>query len=268
MKRIVIWVIMFALLLAGCGPSVEETEPPKSSKEEFDWGISLTAEEVTPTGLTMVFIQSGGAPTGELDTGSYYSLEVLTDGQWKAVEMLPQEYEVAWNSIAYLLTMEGETKFTIDWEWLYGSLGVGSYRIGKEVMDFRAAGDYDQCVYYAYFEITEETADHTHALASEPLTVEDPISGYCGNTVTTIYKDGKEYSFMYEDSVTLTDILINLAYDPGKVCRCAAEYTVDTEFGDGYELNLTEGFARCEAGQAELTAEQVEAIQEIISRQT
>lgn len=107
---------------------------------------------------------------------------------------------------------------------------------------------------------------HTHAPADPPQTVDDPISGYCGNTVTTVTVDGQEYSFWGSDSVTLTDILENLAYDPGQVCRCMTEYTVDTEFGSGYGVNLTESFVRCEAGQAALTAEQTGTIREILSR--
>lgn len=106
---------------------------------------------------------------------------------------------------------------------------------------------------------------HTHAPAAEPQTVEDPVSGYCGNTVTTVTAGGETYSFWGGDSVTLTDILINLAYAP-ETCRCMAEYTVDTEFGAGYGVNLTESFARCEAGQAALTAEQAEAIRDILER--
>lgn len=115
--------------------------------------------------------------------------------------------------------------------------------------------------YYAYIVAGEE---HTHQTASEPQTVDDPVSGYCGNTQTTLYIDGEAYTFMYDESVTLTDILINLDYDPNKVCRCATEYTVDTEFGKGYGINLSEGYARCEKGQADLTAGQLDQIRSII----
>lgn len=107
---------------------------------------------------------------------------------------------------------------------------------------------------------------HVHAPAAEPETVDDPVSGYCGNTVTKVTVDGETYSFWGSDSVDLTDILINLAYDPARVCRCMAEFTVDTEFGTGYEVSLTESFARCEAGQADLTAEQAEIIQGVLAR--
>lgn len=107
---------------------------------------------------------------------------------------------------------------------------------------------------------------HAHAPAEEPETVADPVSGYCGNTVTEVTLDGETYSFWGSDSVALTDILINLAYDPGRVCRCYWEFTVDTDFGTSYWVNLTESFARCEAGQADLTAEQAETIRGVLDR--
>ena len=103
-------------------------------------------------------------------------------------------------------------------------------------------------------------------LPAEPQTVENPVTGYCGNTVTEVKLDGETWSFWGGDSVTLTDIVINLAYDPEAVCRCLPEFTVDTEFGDGYGVNLTENYVRCEAGQALLTAEQTEMIRDILDR--
>ena len=119
--------------------------------------------------------------------------------------------------------------------------------------------------YYAFYVIQD---DHSHTLAQQPQTVDDPVTGYCGNTMTTIILDGKEYTFMGSDSVNLTDILINLKYDPMRVCRCAPEFTVKTEFGEPYGVNLNQGYARCEEGQADLTEEQIEKIREILDNQT
>ncbi len=104
-----------------------------------------------------------------------------------------------------------------------------------------------------------------HTPAAEPQTVENPVTGYCGNTATEVTLDGETYSFWGEDSVALTDIVINLAYTE-EVCRCLPEFTVDTEFGDGYGVNLTESYVRCREGQAQLTAEQAEAIRGILER--
>lgn len=113
-------------------------------------------------------------------------------------------------------------------------------------------------------EQTDEGTDHTHHVATEAQTVDDPVTGYCGNIQTTLRIKDKAYTFMYGHSVTLTDILINLNYNPLFVCRCLPEYTVDTEFGKGYGINLTEGYARCEKGQADLTQEQIDQIAAII----
>lgn len=108
-----------------------------------------------------------------------------------------------------------------------------------------------------------------HTPAATPQTVDDPVIGYCGNTRAGLTVNGETVAFYYGDAVTLTDILINLAYDPAAVCRCEAEFTANTEMAAGaFEVNLTEAFVRCDAGQAALTTEQVQALQEIVQNQT
>lgn len=119
--------------------------------------------------------------------------------------------------------------------------------------------------HYCFYVIRD---DHGHEAAGEPQTVEDPYSGYCGNTMSTIILDGKEYTFEGSDSVYLTDTLLNLAYDPDKLCDCMAEFTVKTEFGGPYGVNLSQGYARFDGAQADLTKEQVEAIRDIVDNQT
>ena len=110
--------------------------------------------------------------------------------------------------------------------------------------------------------------DHGHEAAEKAQIVEDPYSGYCGNTMTTISMDGKEYTFEGSDSVYLTDLLLNLAYDPDKLCDCMSEFTVKTEFGGSYGVNLSQGYARYDGAQADLTKEQIEVIRNILSNQT
>lgn len=117
-----------------------------------------------------------------------------------------------------------------------------------------------------------EEADHTHALSEEDRTVDHEPALYCGNTVTTVSRethlDGEDWeaSFWGEDSVALTDLLLYLDYS-GPVCRCLPEYNVDTEFGTGYGVNLTEGYVRHDGGQVSLTAEQAGEIRAILDRQ-
>ncbi len=100
-------------------------------------------------------------------------------------------------------------------------------------------------------------------------------TGYCGNTLTTVSyqyfgKDTGENedwtnSFMGSDSVMLTDLLRYLDYSDD-ICKCMPEYTVDTEFGKGYGISLTEGYARYEGKQVSLTDKQIETVTEIFER--
>lgn len=105
--------------------------------------------------------------------------------------------------------------------------------------------------------------DHSHRFAEESdRTVNSP--NYCGNMEVIVNLDGTVYTLSGSDAVTITDILAWLDYDSDTVCRCMAEFTVDTELLTGIQVNLTQSFARCEKGQAALTESQTEAIREII----
>ena len=139
-------------------PAVEGEGPEGlPTPEVSDWGVTLTAKDVTPEGMTIVCTQSGGSPTGELNTGSYYVLEQEVQGVWCIVEYAEdvKSMEICWTAEAWIIPTNDTVEWEVDWGWLYGSLCPGHYRIGKEIMDFRGTGDYDKEMYYAEFEIKE-----------------------------------------------------------------------------------------------------------------
>lgn len=107
---------------------------------------------------------------------------------------------------------------------------------------------------------------HSHDPAGEPESANDMEDGYCGNTSATVTLDGSAYTLSGSDAVTLTAILENLDYTSDDICSCSAEFTAETEIGTEYEVNLTEYFVRCDAGQAALTQKQADAIREIVER--
>ena len=144
-----------------------------------------------------------------------------------------------------------------------GTCDMAYWHIMTEVPKNSVPDTADEVV--VYYNDVKIYDGHSHSPANEAQTVDDPVTGYCGNTQTTIYFDnGKSHTFMSGNSVTMTDILVNLKYDKNKLCKCLPEYKVDTEFGTGYGINLTEGYARCDKGQAELTREQIDKLKEII----
>lgn len=120
--------------------------------QEDEWGLRLFARNVTPKGLSVVFEQFGGNAQGELLTGDWYILEVQnSSGGWTEVKQKEFDNPVVWHSIAYKINENEQTEKTVDWQWLYGELEEGHYRIGKEVTEFKEAGVFDKKVYYADF---------------------------------------------------------------------------------------------------------------------
>ncbi len=118
----------------------------------YDWGLDVSAENVTESGLTMVFNQSGGDVTGDLQTGGEFDIDVFKDERWQSVPKKEGTYNM-WNLVAYMINKDGETKINVDWTWCCGELSPGKYRIGMNVRDFREPGDADIWTYYAEFEI-------------------------------------------------------------------------------------------------------------------
>ena len=123
----------------------------EEEKEISKLGITLTTKNVTSNGLTIVCTQKDGNVVGELQTGSDYVLEKLEKGEWIKVEYAPQEYDVAWTAEAWIIPKDSEVEWNINWQWLYGELKSGEYRIGKSIMDFKGTGDYEEIMHYAKF---------------------------------------------------------------------------------------------------------------------
>ncbi|MBR5597269.1 MAG: peptidoglycan DD-metalloendopeptidase family protein [Lachnospiraceae bacterium] len=127
--------------------------PPEFMIFDEKWGVSLTIENLTSSGAIIKCTQADGEPTGELHTGSWYILETWTqDNGWKEMPYVI-DGEIGWNDVAWIISMDDTTEIEVNWEWLYGKLPTGKYRIGKEITDFRSSGDFDTAIYYAEFEI-------------------------------------------------------------------------------------------------------------------
>lgn len=122
---------------------------------EDKWGIRLKAQEVTNKGLTLACEQFAGNAEGQLQTGAWFSLEVNNNGKWEEVKIKESENPFAWTMAAYEIDKNTTTTWDIDWQWIYGELEPGYYRIAKKIDDFIETGNYISEIYYADFLIEE-----------------------------------------------------------------------------------------------------------------
>lgn len=181
----------------------------------------------------------------------------------------PQVHWQRWAAMAACLAvvlLAGTTMFS----YFFGHMGSSSPAAAVDKVQMSVAEAADQKNAAPNFGSVEEAAPadggHTHAPAGEPENANGTEDGYCGNTSATVMLNGSAYTLSGSDAITLTAILENLDYNSDDVCSCSAEFTVKTEFGTEYEVNLTEYFARCDAGQAALTQKQADTIREIVER--
>ena len=113
--------------------------------------IQMEVWDVTPTGLKLQFTHMPGKARDitEYDFGSWYELEQYTEGEWKTLPVYA-EAEYAWEDLAYSIPAEGSQVLEIDWEWLYGSLEDGTYRIHKNIYPEKDASR-DLSMYTAFW---------------------------------------------------------------------------------------------------------------------
>lgn len=124
----------------------------RESVPALAWGIRLTAEDVTPTGMTLVCTQQGGQPKGELETSPYFKLEVLSPNGWSYVKPLSAEY--IYEDVLLTIDKENTVRWEINWENYYGVLPAGTYRLTKHITDFVNENDQMRDFYFAEFTIS------------------------------------------------------------------------------------------------------------------
>ena len=114
------------------------------------WGISLTAENVTPNGATIMLSQNGEYLPNRLFYGEDYSIQKYETDQWVDVEPVS---DLVWFTVAYTVPMNDSVSWKINWSNTFGSLEPGRYRFCKGISDHIAPGNSEYAVFYAEFEI-------------------------------------------------------------------------------------------------------------------
>lgn len=165
MKKCLVLLLLLTLILCGTGCAAQPENAPEPSGTpsivvipgtNSDLGITLSLKDITRSGATVVCTQSSSTPIGELTTGSYFVVERLDkDNTWTEVEQLKLDGDLAWESIAYLVNLNGTTEWEVNWGWLYGELPDGHYRIGKQFIHSPEPGILETSILYTEFSFGE-----------------------------------------------------------------------------------------------------------------
>ncbi len=109
--------------------------------------------EVTECSNTSVSIKITNDTDKDIECGSDFCLEMQDEetGEWRELDQVIDN--AAFDAIAYMIQKDSPYEEVIDFEWLYGKLEPGRYRIVKTITDFRGTGDYTDYVYMAEFSI-------------------------------------------------------------------------------------------------------------------
>src|SRR5699024_6335909 len=99
--------------------------------------MSVSSTALSSSGGTFIL-------TNKTDTtfiyGAAYSIEKKINNQWYKVPTIVEEY--GFEDIGYELAATDSSEWPVDWEWLYGKLESGEYRILKDVLDVKQPGEY------------------------------------------------------------------------------------------------------------------------------
>ena len=200
------WIVLIALtaivVVAVCFLTTPpEPEVPKDGNVPVPqvesvqrWGITAWCKNPSATGVEFVFEQTDPSIKGELLYGQAYTLEKWDGTQWVAVSPIIENG--AFTMEAILLQKNTATVLEIDWEWLYGEVNDGYYRITKTVRLGSESQDFPVCfgIGEGYENMsanqTEEALQETTiaAVSGRTFTYEKP--GIMGAFTISIYADG------------------------------------------------------------------------------
>ena len=113
-------------------------------------GVTMEVTKVSNVSLTLLI-------TNETDKniqfGDDYYLEGRDRDSGKWSRLSPIIDNGMFYMVAYMLQDNSTANQDVNFEWLYGKLEPGKYRIVKEITDFRGTGDYTNYTYMAEFDV-------------------------------------------------------------------------------------------------------------------
>lgn len=115
-------------------------------------GVTMRVTESTDSSVTLEIVNETDK---DIQYGDDFILEKKDNdsGEWRRVQTIIDDY--GFNDIAHIVQKGTPSIEEIDFEWLYGKLEAGTYRIVKELIDYKGTGENINYWYSAEFMVGE-----------------------------------------------------------------------------------------------------------------
>lgn len=128
MKKILLILISEILLFTITGCNTTTTVKNDAELNQIN-GVTMTIKEntLTRSGATVVINDTNRTRT--YSYGEAYRIDKKENGQWEELKPIHDDY--GFNEMAYYTDDDGKLEFNYNWEYIYGQLENGEYRLAK-----------------------------------------------------------------------------------------------------------------------------------------
>ena len=105
-----------------------------SESYDDDLMVDISMKDVTATGATIILSRYEDSDSEEITYGKEFRIQKKSDGKWQEADIVCKG-NYGFESVGYVLGKDETKEEKLDWEWLYGKLGAGDYRLIKKVQD-------------------------------------------------------------------------------------------------------------------------------------
>lgn len=132
MKKIILIILLCGIMFLGLTGCVNSKSEPDTEKESdtiitqiTDITLSIKEGTLTNTGATLILSNYSDK---NIEYGNPYRIEHKQDGKWYKIDV-----ELNFTLPAFILKPYETKEIELDWEYGYGKLAPGTYRIIKDV---------------------------------------------------------------------------------------------------------------------------------------